>query len=747
VKRALLAACACLAASFWTACSAKTTPLTQIVVAVDSDWDGFVRAEIAIEGFEKKPAPIQANLSRASARRVALIHDGGPLGPLSITVRAYVEGNDEPVLIEPREDIFFVQNETRLLRIDLLLHCIEKKCDANEACVAAGRGVTCADDGAQLTDWHGDIGAIDTKYHLKDGDVLPADAGSTGTGGSNSGSGDGGPASGSGGNGGGSGGNGGGSGGNGGGHPDGGPTQDAGDSGPMTQTDSGTGGSVFPYTPANVDLDDTSITKLTPAPVTLNCDDPTFDSSTMMFPTWCGEKPPTAVIDQDSSHDAAVLVMKSLTLSSLSTLHLIGDKPVILLVYGDANIDGVIDASAHRATPGPGGNRDCVAGTGANGSDGSGLYVSADGAGGGGFGSAGGTGAASNGMSTINAGGVVEGNLTLVPLRGGCRGGDGGKKGGGSSVAPAGAGGGALQISAAGHINISGSVLAVGGGGGVSSESQAGGAGGGSGGAILLEGSNVGLGASAVVSVNGGGGGAGQSGANTAGIAGEDGHAAASAALGGPMNGTGAAGGAGGPGAWRDADAGNGGKPGVLSLIYGGGGGGGGGVGRIRVHNAPSCMPAGIFTPRPSLTCASCGTCADPAPLGCTSSKNAGITYAVCSTGVAWATARDRCIAAGMHLARIDNASENTWLATQITGNTWIGGNDMVEDDWVWVDNGSQFWNGDENGSTVTYSAWLSGEPNDSPAPQDCAAIGTDAKWRDFNCTSDLMPYACEHAP
>ena len=80
MKRALLGACACLAASFWTACSTKTTPLTQIVVAVDSDWDGFVRAEIAIDGFEKKPALIQANLSRASARRVALIHDGGPLG-------------------------------------------------------------------------------------------------------------------------------------------------------------------------------------------------------------------------------------------------------------------------------------------------------------------------------------------------------------------------------------------------------------------------------------------------------------------------------------------------------------------------------------------------------------------------------------------------------------------------------------------------------------------------------------------
>lgn len=738
MKRALLAACTCLAASTWTACSTKTTPLTQIVVAIDSDWDGFTHADIVIDGFEKKPAPIDADLSHSTSRRVALIHDGGPFGPISITVRAYVDGNDDPVLIEPRTGIYFVQDETRLLRVDLLLHCIEQKCDASDACIASSQGVTCADshEAAKLAHWNGDIGAIDTRYHIKDGDVLPVDAGSAGTTGRDSGhDNDSGP----------SGSGGGGSGGKGGGQPDGGPSQDAGDSGPMSQPDSGTGEG-FPYVPSNVDLEDTAITGLTPVAQTLNCTDPTFDSSTMTFPNWCDALPPTALIDQDADHNAAVLVMKSLTLGSLSTLHLIGDKPIILLVYGDVNIDGIIDASAHGVTPGPGGERDCTTGTGADGTDGTGLYVSADGAGGGGFGSAGGTGAASNGMSTINAGGGVEGNLTLVPLRGGCRGGNGGKKGNGSSEGPPGAGGGALQISALGHIDISGSVLAVGGGGGVSTESQAGGAGGGSGGAILLEASNVGLGSTAVISVNGGGGGAGQSGANTAGVAGEDGHGAAGAALGGPQNGT-AFGGAGGNGAWRDAEAGNGGKPGTLSLVYGGGGGGGGGVGRIRIHNAPSCMPAGIFTPRPSITCKSCGTCADPAPLGCTSSKNAGITYVVCSSGVAWATARDRCIALDMHLARIDDSSENSWLATQITGNTWIGGDDMTEDNWVWVDNNSQFWNGDENGSVVTYAAWSSGEPNDSPAPQDCAAIGTDAKWRDFNCTTDLMPYACEHAP
>ena len=96
--------------------------------------------------------------------------------------------------------------------------------------------------------------------------------------------------------------------------------------------------------------------------------------------------------------------MKSLTLGSSATLHLVGDKPVIIVVFGTANIDGVIDASAHGATPGPGAERDCSVGTGTNGTDGSGLYISSDGGGGGGFGSAGGNGASSNGMSTRERG-------------------------------------------------------------------------------------------------------------------------------------------------------------------------------------------------------------------------------------------------------------------------------------------------------------------------------------------------------
>ena len=47
---------------------------------------------------------------------------------------------------------------------------------------AASDGLTCVESGkaGKLTDWNGDIGAIDTTYHVKDGDVLPGDSGSAG---------------------------------------------------------------------------------------------------------------------------------------------------------------------------------------------------------------------------------------------------------------------------------------------------------------------------------------------------------------------------------------------------------------------------------------------------------------------------------------------------------------------------------------------------------------------------------------
>src|SRR5687768_657286 len=82
--------------------SCREDALTQMVVVVDSDWDGFERVEIDVEGFGDVP-PVHARKRSGKPllpRRLALVHDGGDLGPIRVTVSGFVEGRDEPVLVE-----------------------------------------------------------------------------------------------------------------------------------------------------------------------------------------------------------------------------------------------------------------------------------------------------------------------------------------------------------------------------------------------------------------------------------------------------------------------------------------------------------------------------------------------------------------------------------------------------------------------------------------------------------------------
>jgi hypothetical protein len=349
-------------------------------------------------------------------------------------------------------------------------------------------------------------------------------------------------------------------------------------------------------------MSDSSIANAARVDVVLDCGSPSFDSSDMTFGDWCGSEPPALVVAQDASHDAAVLVMSSLTIASGTTLRLTGDKPVILLVNGSANIAGTIDASAHGTSAGPGADRDCGSGIGGTGEDGSPSMGSAGG-GGGGFGSAGGRGAAGDGSTNWTTAGAAGGDATLVPLRGGCSGGRSGDAPNRSTYGAGGGGGGGVQLSVLDRLDLSGKILATGGGGVAGADAGSGSGGGGSGGAILLEASAIVVDASAVISANGGGGAAGQpyplnSNVSTSG---EDGRAEASAAAGGTAADIG---GGGGPGAWRDASAADGGIPSSGQFgssggftVWGGGGGGGGGLGRIRVNHGSSCPGSGTFTP------------------------------------------------------------------------------------------------------------------------------------------------------
>jgi hypothetical protein len=233
--------------------------------------------------------------------------------------------------------------------------------------------------------------------------------------------------------------------------------------------------------------------------------------------------------------------------------------------------------------PGPGGddptvaNDDCAAGTGTDGPD----VLSEDDGGGGGGGGSFGTRGRSGGLGQFAdaraAPGEVEGSAQLVPLRGGCAGGRGGR---GHPTTDrerwGGAGGGAVQISVSGALTIdTGIVSASGGGGQPGVAEEDGGGGGGSGGAVLLEGAPLVVGAGAWVTANGGGGAEGNSQFSADGSPGADGSADSDAPAPG---GSGHNGGDGGQGGSDTSDATAGGP----CTLKDGAGGGGGGMGRAR---------------------------------------------------------------------------------------------------------------------------------------------------------------------
>lgn len=274
------------------------------------------------------------------------------------------------------------------------------------------------------------------------------------------------------------------------------------------------------------------------------------------------------LIVQADAPNIRVLIVRSLTTKDVVVT---GRNALAVISNGDIQINGAFAASARNGTPGAGAfNEDLCKGK---------VPLSnaqnqiLGGLGGGGFGTAGGPGGRGISAGAAGAaGGAPTGNASLIPLRGGC---DGGNFGGYPS-----AGGGAIQFFSATQIAITGFIAANG---------SSGYAGGGSGGGILLEAPKVEV-IGGVIANGGGGGGAKR---------GEDGRLDAIPAFGGApytdghsqtvLIGTGGSGGAGN----IDAAAGGAGAS--------SGGHGGGGVGRIRINTAAGGLHVtGVISPNPS---------------------------------------------------------------------------------------------------------------------------------------------------
>ena len=152
-----------------------------------------------------------------------------------------------------------------------------------------------------------------------------------------------------------------------------------------------------------------------------------------------------------------------------------------------------------------------------------------------------------------------------------------------------------------------------------------------------------------------------------------------------------------------------------------------------------------------------------------------GHTYEVVTTGSSWESAsmmaRNKIVNGKEgYLVRIDDLSEDTEIFNQLIANipstdfsntraadgggasyVWIGANDIsTEGTWVWVDNETQFWQGDFTGSPVAglFSHW-GNEPDDFDG-QDAAGIaltewplgdgslGAKGEWNDIGRENSL---------
>jgi hypothetical protein len=303
----------------------------------------------------------------------------------------------------------------------------------------------------------------------------------------------------------------------------------------------------FPFTPTNfvvagldaLSTDDTTL---------LDCGVSTFDSGTLAFGNWCGQNAPTPMVEtQAGGSDVVVVPVRNLTLAAGSTIRLTGNRPVVFAVFGNATIAGTIDAGASGTAPGPGGNVSCGTSQGGNGSGETKRLGGASGGGGGGFGTAGGKGGKADtdgSSSTGGIAGIAHGSAAETPLVAGCAGGMAG-----DCTTAGGAGGGAVEVSVAGALKVSGTVRSDGGAGATpcGASDEGGGTGGGSGGAILLEGAMLDL-TGSTLHANGGNGGKNGSYAGVFNCGGDNGGNGATSATNAGANGSDCQGGSSGGG-------------------------------------------------------------------------------------------------------------------------------------------------------------------------------------------------------
>ena len=108
-------------------------------------------------------------------------------------------------------------------------------------------------------------------------------------------------------------------------------------------------------------------------------------------------------------------------------------------------------------------------------------------------------------------------------------------------------------------------------------------------------------------------------------------------------------------------------------------------------------------------------------------------------TAVTWNDAQQVCESLNSNLTSIHSAAESDFILGQVrsadTNEFWIGFTDRAnEGSFEWVD-----------GSDVTYTNWIEGQPDDLQSNQDCGifVLNWNFGWDDDTCSSHTSRYIC----
>ncbi len=128
-------------------------------------------------------------------------------------------------------------------------------------------------------------------------------------------------------------------------------------------------------------------------------------------------------------------------------------------------------------------------------------------------------------------------------------------------------------------------------------------------------------------------------------------------------------------------------------------------------------------------------------PPSCTEEYYDGHRYLFCAGAKDWWSARTYCQGQGLDLARIDSGSENSFVQKNLSGNSWIGGQDTTEGTWKWTVGDDTFYQGGVATSGY-FVDWNPGEPNNQ-LDEDCLLIDKGAAWNDTLCIGGTN-WVCE---